>query len=167
MTAEYEGSVGDVYQAFADTDYWLARLADSGVDESTLESIRVGGESGNNGPIEVVTLQVFHSNSLPGLITQLHRGDLRIRRAESWGPISDGTATASLTGAILSAPASLTGTATLSPVGASGSRVDFQVSVHVRIPLIGGKLERLLGDYLAAVVEAEQRFTASWLANHH
>ena len=55
--------------------------------------MRVGGESGNDGTIEVVTLQVIHSHKLPGLITQLHRGDLRIRREETWGPVTGGAAT--------------------------------------------------------------------------
>jgi hypothetical protein len=165
MTAEYQGSVEDVYRAFADKHYWLARLADSGVDEAALESMRVGGRSGNDGIIEVVTLQVIHSHKLPGLITQLHRGDLAVRREETWGPITDGTARAALAGEIVGAPATLTGTATLSPAAESGgSRVDFEVSVHVQVPLIGGKLEGIIGAQLAAVVEAEQRFTASWIA---
>jgi hypothetical protein len=167
MTADYQGSVEDVYRAFTDTDYWLARLADSGVDETELESMRVNGESGDDRVIEVVTLQVIHSENLPGLITQLHRGDLGVRREETWGPITDGTATASLAGEIVGAPATLSGSALLSPIAASGgSRVDFQVSVQVRIPLIGGKIETIIGAHLATVVEAEQRFTANWIANH-
>lgn len=166
MTADYNGSVEDVHRSFADANYWLGRLAASGVDESKLESMRVGGELGNDGTIGVVTLQVFHRQNLPGLITQLHRGNLSVRREETWGPVSDGTAKASLTGEIIGAPATLSGTATLCPIAESGgSRVDFQVDVQVRIPLIGGKLEKLLGGYLAAVVEAEQRFTASWIAD--
>ena len=167
MTAEYQGSVEDVYRAFADKHYWLARLADSGVDETALESMRVGGQAGNDGTIEVVTLQVIHSHKLPGLITQLHRGDLAVRREETWAPITGGTARASLAGEIVGAPATLSGTATLSPAADSGgSRVDFQVSVQVRVPLIGGKIESIIGAQLAAVVEAEQRFTANWIATH-
>jgi Protein of unknown function (DUF2505) len=167
MTAEYQGSVEDVYRAFADKHYWLARLTDSGVDETALESMRIGGQSGTDGTIEVVTLQVIHSHRLPGLITQLHRGDLAVRRAETWGPITDGTATASLAGEIVGAPATLSGAAALSPAaGSGGSRVDFQVSVQVRVPLIGGKIESIIGAQLVAVVEAEQRFTANWIATH-
>lgn len=167
LTAHYEGSVEHVYRAFTETDYWLARLADSGVDETSLESIRVGGEAGNEGTIEVVTLQVMHSKNLPGLITQLHRGDLGVRREETWGPVTDGIATASLTGEFVGAPASVTGTATLSPIAESGgSRMEFQVTVQVRIPLIGGKLENMIGAHLASLVEGEQRFTATWIANN-
>lgn len=167
MTAEYQGSVEDVYRAFADKHYWLARLTDSGVDETALEAMRVGGESETDRTIEVVTLQVIHSHRLPALITQLHRGDLAVRREETWGPITDGTARAALAGEIVGAPASLSGSATLAPVAdTGGSRLDFQVSVQVGVPLIGGKIESMIGAQLAAVVQAEQRFTANWIATH-
>ena len=167
MSADYGGSVEDVHRAFSERDYWLARLADSGVDETKLESMRVGGESGNDGTIDVVTLQVWHSNHLPGLVTQLHRGDLRIRREETWGPITDGFATASIAGSILNAPVNLSGTAELSPIaGSRGARLEFWVTVQVRIPIVGGKVEKLIGSVLADLVGMEQRFTTKWIANH-
>lgn len=77
MSADYEGSVEEVHRAFYEADYWKARLAETPVDVATLESIRVGGDSGDDGTIEVVTLQMVRSHNLPGLVTQLHRGDLR------------------------------------------------------------------------------------------
>jgi hypothetical protein len=163
MTADYQGSVDDVFRAFADADYWHGRLAVTAADETALEALRVADESDADAGIEVVTLQVIHSRKLPGLVTQVHRGDLGVRREESWGPISDGSATASLSGEIVGAPASLSGTATLSPI-AGGCRMAYQVSVHVRIPLIGGKIEKFIGAQLVGVVEAEQRFTAGWIA---
>jgi len=166
MTSDYPGSVEVVYRAFANEDYWRARLVASGADGTELESMRVGGEPENADSIEVVTLQVIRSQNLPGLITQVHRGDLRVRREEHWGPITDCTATASLAGEIVGAPASLSGTATLFPVAESGgSRVDFHVSVQVRVPLIGGKIEKIIGAQLASVVQTEQRFTAKWIAD--
>jgi hypothetical protein len=162
LSAEYKGSVEEVHRAFSETDYWLARLADSGVDDAKLESMRV-----SDGTIEVVTLQVVRSHNLPGLITQLHRGDLCIRREEDWSPITDGIATASIAGSILDAPVNLSGIAVLSPTAGSGSaRVEFQVSVQVRIPIVGGKLEKLIGGVLTSLVEDEQRFTTTWIANH-
>jgi hypothetical protein len=115
----------------------------------------------------VVTLQIAYSHHLPGLVTQLHRGDLCIRRVEDWGPVIDGTATASLSGSIIDAPVSLSGTAVLSPIADSGgARVLFQVTVQVRIPIIGGKVEKIIAGHLAGVVQAEQQFTASWIAQN-
>src|SRR6202012_3602047 len=95
----------------------------------------VGGPSGDDGTIDVVTTQVLRADRLPGVVTQFHRGDLRIRREERWEPITDGTATATVTGSILDSPASLTGTATLEPLAElGGARLKFRATVEVRIP---------------------------------
>lgn len=167
MSAEYEGSVDDVFRAFSEADYWQARLAKSAVDDTKLESMRLGGESGDDGTIEVVTLQVVRSHNLPGLVTQVHRGDLCIRREETWGPIIDGVATASIVGSILNAPANLSGTAVLSPITESGgARLKLQVTIAVRIPIIGGKLEKFIGTQLTELVRLEQRFTTMWITNN-
>ncbi|WP_072508837.1 DUF2505 domain-containing protein, partial [Mycobacterium tuberculosis] len=153
MSADYEGSVEEVHRAFYEADYWKARLAETPVDVATLESIRVGGDSGDDGTIEVVTLQMVRSHNLPGLVTQLHRGDLSVRREETWGPVKEGIATASIAGSIVDAPVNLWGTAVLSPIPESGgSRMTLQVTIQVRIPFIGGKLERLIGTQLSQLV---------------
>jgi len=167
MSADYEGSVEEVYEAFQEPEYWQARLADTPVDVATLESMRIGGESGSDGTIEVVTLQTVASHNLPGLVTQLHRGDLSIRRGESWGPVIDGAATASISGSILGAPVDLWGTALLAPTGESGgSRQTFHVTIQVRAPIIGGKVEKIIGTQLAELVTREQRFTTEWIAKN-
>ena len=46
MAAEYEGSVEQVHRAFSDENYWLERLADSGADTTTLDSMAVDGDGG-------------------------------------------------------------------------------------------------------------------------
>jgi hypothetical protein len=167
LSADYEDSVEDVHRAFREKDYWLARVADIPVDEAKLELIRVGGDSGDDGTIDVITLQVVHSHNLPGLVTQLHRGDLRVRREETWGPITDGAATASIVGSILGTPVTVSGTAELAPIGPSGgARLTCRIAVQVRVPLIGGKVERLIGTHLAELVSREQRFTSDWIKNN-
>jgi len=167
ISADCEGNVEAVLQAYSKEDYWLARLAASGVDDAKLESLRIGGESGNDGTIDVVTLQVIDSHKLPALITQIHRGDLCIRREETWSPVSGGIAMATVGGSIVDAPANVSGSAELSPTAKSGgSRLECRITVHVRIPLIGGKLESFIGTRLADLVVAEQRFTTEWIANN-
>jgi len=112
ISTDYAESVEAVLRAFSDEQYWHARLADSGVDDSTLDSMDV-----SDGVIDVVTTQVLRAHQMPALVTQFHRGDLRIRREERWEPIVDGSATATVTGSILDSPASLTGAAVLEPRG--------------------------------------------------
>jgi hypothetical protein len=94
MAAEYDGSVEQVYRAFSDERYWLAKAVVKG--------------------------------SIPG------------------------------------APAELSGTAVLAPAGA-GSRLKFNATVEVRIPLVGGKVENFIGNQLVDLLIAEQRFTTEWL----
>ena len=70
MSTDYGATVEEVFRAFSAEEYWLARLADSGADDATLDSMQVGGPSGNDGSIDVITTQVLRSDRLPGLITQ-------------------------------------------------------------------------------------------------
>lgn len=161
LSADYDGSVDEVHHAFTDENYWRARLAGSGVDVATLELMRVGDED----TVEVVTLQVIRGDKLPGMVTQLHSGDLRIRREEAWGPITGGAATGSVVGSIVDAPVNLAGTAVLEAIDETGgSRLTFRATVQVRVPIIGGKLENIIGTRLAELVAAEQRFTTEWIA---
>ncbi len=161
LSADYDGTVDEVHRAFTDAGYWRARLSGSGVDVATLESMRVGDED----TVEVVTLQVIRSDKLPAMVTQLHVGDLCIRREEKWGPVSDGAASASVVGSIVDAPVSLAGTAVLEPIEETGgTRLTFRATVQVRVPIIGGKLENIIGARLAELIAAEQRFTTEWIA---
>lgn len=166
LFADYEGSVEEVHGAFREPEYWRARLADIPVDDARMESLRIGGESGADGTIEVITLQAVHSHNLPALVTQLHKGDLCVRREEKWGPVTDDSATASVAGSILGTPVSVSGIAELSPTASGGARLAFQITVGVRIPLIGGKLEKIIGTHLAELVSREQHFTTDWLRHN-
>ena len=162
MAAEYEGTVEQVHRALRDRSYWLARLADSGADKATLDSMQVDGSSG----VDVVTTQVLRRDRLPGVVTQFHPGDLAIVREEVWSPVADGSATAAVTGTIPGAPVSLTGTAVLGPSGNGGSRLQFTASVEVRIPLVGGKIENFIGNQLVELLIGEQRFTTAWIKDN-
>ncbi|MBI3689227.1 MAG: DUF2505 family protein, partial [Mycolicibacterium aromaticivorans] len=61
MATAYEGSVEQVHQALRDEQYWLARLADSGADHASLDSIRLTA----NGGVDVATTQVLRVDRLP------------------------------------------------------------------------------------------------------
>jgi hypothetical protein len=162
MAAEYEGSVEQVHKAFGDEQYWLARLADSGADDYSLDSMTVD----TNG-IDVVTTQTLRADRLPGVVTQFHRGDLSFVREETWTPVHDGQATATVNGSITGAPATLGGTAVLAPAkSGGGSRLEFYTTVEVRVPLVGGKIENFIGRALVDLLIAEQRFTTVWITEN-
>jgi hypothetical protein len=158
MSASYDGSVEQVHRAFADRQYWLARLTDSGADEATLDSMTVESDGG----IDVITTQTLWASRLPGLVAQFHHGDLSFVREETWTPVRDGQATGTVRGSISGAPATLSGTARL-VASEAGSQLDITVAVEVRIPLVGGKVENFIGGNLVQLLIAEQRFTTDWI----
>lgn len=158
MEVDYDGTVEQIHRAFGDQSYWLERLAESGADEATLDSITSGADGG----VDVVTTQTMRADRLPGVVAQFHRGDLSFVREEVWTPVRDGKATATVKGTIPGAPATLSGTVVLSPTG-SGSRLEFTATVEVRIPLVGGKVESFVGAQLVGLLAAEQNFTTAWI----
>lgn len=160
LSSQYQAGVEQVYAAFADQQYWLARLADSGADTARLTSMTVDIFG-----IDVATTQGIHRDRLPALVGQFHPGDLELVRSEKWGLVHDGKAGAEITGRIVGAPAQLYGDAVLSPDG-SGCTLSFSATVQVDIPLVGGKIESYIGSQLAALMSAEQRFTSQWVARH-
>ncbi len=160
MATDYVGSVEQVHRAFGDERYWLARLADSGADETALDALTVADDGG----IHVVTTQILRADRLPGLVSQFHRGDLRIHREERWAPIRAGHSDGAVTGTIPGAPVSLSGAATLAAT-AGGSKLSVHLTVEVRVPLVGGKIESFIGSQLSDLLIAEQRFTSAWIAD--
>lgn len=158
LSAEYHVGVEHVHAALCDEGYWVARLADSGADTATLDSMTVHPD----GHVEVTTTQALYRERLPALATQFHRGDLEMVRNERWSPVRDGGSFAQITGKVLAAPASLSGDAVLKATEA-GCRLSFTATVHVDIPLVGGKIESIIGAKLAELMTAEQRFTSRWL----
>jgi hypothetical protein len=160
MAADYGCSVAQVHGAFADKTYWLERLVKSGCDAAALDSLALGDDGG----LDIATTQTVSSSRLPGLVRQLHSGDLTLIREESWSPVRDGRATGTITGSVPGAPVTFSGTATLSTTG-TGAHLDVCATVEVRIPLVGGKAEEFIGGQLAEMVRLEQQFTSAWITD--
>ena len=161
MATEYPGTVAQVHEAFCDRDYWQARLAESGADDAVLDVFQVGHDGG----VHVVTTQVLRADRLPSIVHQFHRGDLHIRRAETWTGLADDFAEATIAGSIHNAPVALNGEALLTPLERRAKLV-FGATVEVRIPLVGRKMENFIGNQLMTLLNAEQDFTTRWIAQH-
>ena len=162
MTAEYGASVERVHGAFCNRDYWLARLAESGADIYSLDSMRDDG----SGCLDVCTTQTMRAAGLPAVVNQLHRGDLSVVREEHWGPIVDGQALGTLRAHIRGAPVSISGNAVLGPAD-GGSHFQMTATVEVRIPLLGGKVETMIGQHMKELLRLEKEFTMAYLGTQN
>ena len=161
MATDYEGSVEQVHEAFATSGTgWPGWPTPAPTTRAWTRCVWTTTAAST-----VATTQVLRADRLPGIVTQFHRGDLKIQRVESWTGLVDGTATAAVTGAIAAAPVALSGDAHLAPSDAH-ARLAFRATVEVRIPLVGGKVENFIGNQLVELLIAEQRFTTMWIAEN-
>ena len=107
-------------------------------------------------------VQAVAEEFLPSIVTKFRPGDLEIDRTEVWRPPgADGSANGTFSASIPGVPAGIGGTLGLTP-DATGSRLTIQGDVEIRVPLIGGKIERAAIEQLRQLLVSEDDFTAKW-----
>lgn len=158
VTTEAPAGVAEVLAAFGRREYWLDRLAAYGGDSMRLDSLDVAAD----GTVAVGTTQDLREGMLPGAIARLLPGDTTIIRTETWRPVVDGRAHGEFTVAARGVPSSGSGTMLLTAAG-SGSSLRVSGTLEVRIPVVGGRIERYVADLIADEVPQMQRFTAEWI----
>jgi hypothetical protein len=159
VSAPSPATVGQVHAAFADESYWRARLVEYGGDSIRLDSLVVG-----EGSVVVGTTQDLSHDGLPVLIAKAMPGDLKVVRRESWRVTGDelhGDVVITTAGAPISGSA----LAVVSPT-ADGSLLRFTGTVQVKVPLIGGQIERYLSSKIGEEIPGVQRFTARWISGN-
>jgi Protein of unknown function (DUF2505) len=154
-------SVERIRSAFANLDYWRARLAAFSDGIAALDTLNID----QGGTVSVVIRLSLLRDRLPGFITRLHRGDLQMVRNERWIPIADGRVRGEVSVAIPRAPLSVRGNAILAPLR-NGSHLRYDTTVEVKVPLVGGKVESYIGGQLAGQLSAIQRFTTEWITEN-
>ena len=151
--------VGDILSAFADDQYWRARLAAFENGTATLDDLTVE-------PDGVVTVQLkvrLFADRLPAVVTKMAGGDLAMARTERWSWVDDEQACGAIEVAVPRAPVTAHGEVLLTPLP-TGSRLRFSTTVEVRVPLVGGLIENFIIGRLGDDIGAVQRFTNEWIA---
>lgn len=159
IATETTADVAAVLSAFEQRGYWTARLAAYGGDSMTLDELVIE----DDGAVVVRTTQDVRQDMLPGGVARMLPGDTKIMRTETWRRGTDGTAGGEFTISARGVPSSGAGTMTLEPV-AAGSRLRVRGTLEVKIPLVGGGIERFVADLIAREVPQMQQFTAEWIA---
>ncbi len=143
-----------MYAALVDETHLRDRLAALGGTDPELVAFTTTGTS-----TSYQLKQGVPADKLPSVARGLLGGDLVIDRAESWTEAGyAGTVEVTLNGV----PGRLDGTITLADT-ASGSELTLTGQVKVGIPLMGGKLETLIAEQVALLLDKETEFTAEWL----
>lgn len=159
IVSESAASVEEIHAAFRCENYWLDRL--TGDAASTLDWFNAGAE----GVVEVHITQHLGRQILPPLVANFVPGDLTLLYHETWRPAGDGQVRGESHVSVSGGLGSSRANNWLTPAGTS-SQLRSAGKVDVKIPLVGGKLEKMIGASLAKSIPATLHYTTIWIAEH-
>jgi hypothetical protein len=151
----------EVYATMVDPDYLRARLERIGGPGAALleHSADVRGAR--------YRLRLgLDAKDLPSVVRSVLSGDVTIERDERWTRQDSGRYLGDVDVTIPGAPASATGAMRLRDVPDGGSELPVRADVRVSVPLIGGKIEGVVGEQVQRLLAAETAFTQTWLGAH-
>lgn len=143
-----------MYAALVDEGYLRDRLAVLGGEEAELVTFTTTGQS-----TTYQLRQGVAAEHLPSIARGALGGDLVITRTETW---TEAGLTGTVEGVLNGVSGRIEGTITLADT-AGGSELHLVGQVKVGIPLIGGKIEGLVADQVAKLLDKETEFTSEWL----
>lgn len=148
----YDAPLADVAAMLADPAF---REAVCDAQHATSRAVSVSGTT-ESGSVEVTYTQA--ATGVPAFAKKLVGEEITITQRERW---SGNTAALELT--IPGKPGRITGTITLTESGGTTTeRVGCDITVSV--PLVGGKVERLIEEILRKALTKENQVGREWLA---
>lgn len=153
--ASFAAPVDTVHATLVDEAFLTARLRDIGGKGAALLDHRTSADG-----VAIRLRQGVDAKHLPSAARSILSGDLVVEREERWqGHESAGRAT------INGAPAEIRFRGRL---GQRGTGAEYLVSAEVKvsIPLIGGKIEKVVADQVTKLLAAEAEYAEKWLAEH-
>jgi uncharacterized protein DUF2505 len=148
----YAAPLGDVFAMLGDPAFRQSSAKAMGVISADV-TITPKGEG-----MSVHIDQVQPTEGVPGFAKKFAGETTRAVQTEEWVSPAGGTITIETPGK----PTSIRGTLALSESGGRTTET-LDVEVKVKVPLIGGKLESLMAELVAAGMDKEQIAGEAWL----
>src|SRR6476620_2438116 len=112
--------------------------------------------------VSLVLDQLQRTDDLPSFARTFAGESTRAVQREEWADATGGTLRIEAPGK----PSDIAGTITLVAEG-SGTREIVELELKVKVPLVGGKLEKLLAERVRAGMDAEHGVGVRWLKGEH
>lgn len=151
----YDASPVEVFAMLADPAFREAGCAAADVVSADVTVERVGDG------FSLTVERVDRTDGLPAFARTFAGDTTRSIQREEWADASGGTLVIEAPGK----PSEVQGTITLVPDGAA-TREIIELDLKIKVPLIGGKLEKLLAEQVTAGIEAEQQAGIAYLKEH-
>lgn len=149
----YDAAPSEVYAMLSDPVFREKVCAAQHAHDSSVD-IAADGHG-----MSVVVDQKRPSDGIPHFARKIVGEEIHIKQTERWTDPSS----AALDVAIPGKPGHLKGSVTIhADSGGSLETVSGEIKVHV--PLVGGKLEHMIGEILESALRTEERVGRAWLA---
>ena len=155
QSISYPGTVEEVVAMYLTPAYLERRFGQFVVDGSS--TVSVEGE-------RVSFAGTVRPELIPAAAARFVKSDLRVTFTEEWATNEAG-ATSRTSVTVDGAPVSVEATSTLNPSDAGSAR-EVSGNLSVRVPLLGGRIEKEAVAHLGRVVEREQALATQWLEEH-
>lgn len=155
--ADLAAPATEAHAALVDRAFLDERLRALGGKGAELTDYRAAGDS-----VTYTLRQGVDAAHLPSVARAVVKGDLVVERTESWRP-DGGAFTGTTTARVAGVPGEIQGRHRLADT-AAGSRWSTSAEVKVRVPLVGGKIEKVIAEEVGKLLAAEAAFAAEWLA---
>lgn len=151
----YDAGVDAVYAMLCDKDF-REQVCEATLAKSYEVSIDAAGDT--------ASVRVSRALEAPDIAKKFVGDTMDVVQTERWqAPDADGTRRADLEVVIPGKPGAMKGTVVLAPDG-DGSVETISGDVKVKIPLVGGKVEKEIARGIVAGIKAEGQVGRDWLA---
>lgn len=150
----YDAPLADVAAMLADPAF---RKEVCVSQRATRHDVSIDGVQGD--PMKVLIEYAQPTDRVPGFAKKFVGHEVEIRQAETWTSPEHGDIHVTIPGK----PGDMVGTAILREVdGVTTETVTLDITV--KIPLVAGKIEALIGKIFGSAMRAEHRAGVAWLA---
>jgi uncharacterized protein YndB with AHSA1/START domain len=151
----YDAPPGQVFAMLADPEFRTASCEAMEVISADVQLER-DGEG-----FTLVIDQLQNTRDLPAFARTFAGESTQAIQRETWRGPTQGDLSIESPGK----PTSASGTVRLEPSGGGTTEV-VELEIKVKVPLIGGKLEKLMADKVAAGMDVEHGVGVAWLKEH-
>jgi hypothetical protein len=151
--ATWDVPAEEVYAELVDGDHLRARLEELGGKDPALVEHSVDASGAR--------LELRHSvpvEFLPTAVRRFTGDDLVLDRVETWRVRTDGGYDGTFEVTVRGLPGTMTGTQELTDSG-GGAVTEIQGEATVSVPMVGGRIEKVVVEQVGALLDAEDAFT--------
>jgi hypothetical protein len=153
----YDASAADVFAMLTDEKFLAAKVAELSQGPSEVVECTATGDGWR-----IVTRRTVDVD-VPGFAAKFLPSKNTVLQTDEWGPERDGVREGVWKVDAKGVPVEMKGTMRLVP-SASGCVEEIRGRIKAGVPLVGGKLEHLVGDGVGDQLEREHEFALAWLA---